>query len=65
MQMDMLPNSTVNKKGVKTILIKSTGHEKAHYTVILTVMADNTKQPPMLIFNRKTEPQGLNSLMAL
>ena len=56
--MDMLPHSTYNKKGEKTVLIKSTGHEKSRFTTVLAVMADGTKLPPMLIFKRKTKPPG-------
>ena len=56
--MDMLPHSTYNKKAEKTVLIKSTGHEKSRFTTVLAVMADGTKLPPMLIFKRKTKPPG-------
>ena len=56
--MDMLPRNTVNKKGEKQVIIKSTGHEKSRYTVVLAVMADGTKLPPMIIFKRKTKPPG-------
>ena len=56
--MDMLPRNTVNMKGQKQVIIKSTGHEKSRYTVVLTVMADGTKLPPMIIFKRKTKPPG-------
>ena len=40
---DMPSNSTVNKMGEKSILIKTLGHEKTHFTVVLTCMADGTK----------------------
>ena len=56
--MDMLPRNTVNKKGEKQVIMKSTGHEKSRYTVVLAVMADGTKLPPMIIFKRKTKPPG-------
>ena len=54
--MDMLPGKTVNKKGQKSIMIKSTGHEKSRYTVVLTVMADGTKLKPFIIFKRAKVP---------
>lgn len=57
-RLDMLPHRTVNKMGDKTILIKSTGHDKSRYTCVLTVMADGSKLRPMLIFPRKTAPKG-------
>ena len=55
---DMLPTTTVNKKGESTILLKSTGHEKNRYTVVLACMADGTKLPPMIIYKRTTRPKG-------
>ena len=55
--MDMVGNNTVDKVGKKTILLKTTGHEKCRYTVVLACMADGTKLPPMLIFKRKTLPK--------
>ena len=39
-------------------IIMSIGHEKSCYTVVLTVMADGTKLPPMIIFKRNTKPPG-------
>ena len=56
--MDMLPRNTVNKKGEKQVIMKSTGHEKSRYTVDLALNADGTKLPPMIIFKRKTKPPG-------
>ena len=57
MYMDMLPRSTVHKKGAKSVVVKSTGHERSRYTVVLACMADGSKLPPMLIFKRKTMPK--------
>ena len=56
--MDVLPHKTVNEKGANIVLIKSTGHEKSRYTVVLALMADGKKLPPMIIFKRKTNPPG-------
>jgi len=53
MTFDLPSNSTVNKKGEKTILVKTTGHEKTHFTVALACMADGTKLKPLIIFKRK------------
>ena len=58
---DMLPRNTVDDTGKRSILIKSTGHEKSRYTVVLCAMADGTKLKPMIIFKRKTPPKWLNS----
>lgn len=54
---DVPSNRTVNEKGAKTVSIKTSGHEKTHYTVVLACCADGTKLPPMLIFKRKTLPK--------
>jgi hypothetical protein len=53
---DVPSNRTVEVKGSKTVAIKTTGHEKTHYTVVLACCADGTKLAPMLIFKRKTFP---------
>ena len=39
--------------------MKSTGHEKNRYTVVLTVMADGTKLKPFIIFKRVKVPSNL------
>lgn len=54
---DMLSNRTVEVKGTKTVMVKSTGHEKTKFTVVLSCMADGTKLKPMVIFKRKTMPK--------
>nr|AHN53440.1 DDE superfamily endonuclease [Nuttalliella namaqua] len=54
---DVPSNRTVDSKGAKSITIKTSGHEKTHYTVVLSCCADGTKLPPMLIFKRKTLPK--------
>ena len=46
-----------DQKGVKTVSIKTSGHEKSHYTVVLACCANGTKLPPMIIFKRKTLPK--------
>lgn len=57
MNFDMPAGKTVNKMGEKTVLVKTTGHEKSRFTVVLTCMADGTKLKPMVIFKRKTLPK--------
>jgi len=51
---DVPLNKTVDVKGAKTIMIKTSGNEKMCYTVVLVCFADGTKLPPLLIFKRKT-----------
>jgi hypothetical protein len=54
---DVPSNRTVAMKGAKTVTIKASGHEKMHYTVVLSCCADGTKLNPMIIFKRKTMPK--------
>ena len=57
MYFDMPGNTSVDFVGNKTIIIKTTGHEKQHLTVVLACLADGTKVKPMVIFKRKTMPK--------
>ena len=53
-----LPSSyTLEKRGSSTINIKTTGHERSTFTVILGCMADGTKLPPVVIFKLKNVPR--------
>jgi len=52
-------NKSVDVKGAKTIMIKTSGNEKTRYTVVLACCADGTKLPPLLIFKRKTLPKDV------
>lgn len=54
---DVPSNKSIDVKGTKTVTIKTTGHEKTHYTAVLACCADGTKLPPLLIFKRKTLPK--------
>ena len=54
---DMPSNVTVNMKGAKSVLVKSTGNEKSCITVMLTVTADGQKLTPYVILKRKTMPK--------
>ncbi|GFW02351.1 pogo transposable element with KRAB domain [Trichonephila clavipes] len=51
---DIIGNKTIDMKGTKRIHIKITGHEKSHFAVVLSCLADDTKLKPMVIFKRKT-----------
>ena len=55
--LDMLPNYT-EKKGMKEVLLKTTGCEKLHLTVMLAATADGRKLPPLLILKRKALPKS-------
>ena len=57
---DFVTNSTVSVKGVKSVPILSTGHDKDRFTVMLACLGDGTKLPPYVVFKRKTLPKNLN-----
>ena len=54
---DMPTSRTVHTKGEHTVSVKTTSHEKDHFTVTLACMADGTKLKPMLVFKRLTMPK--------
>ncbi len=54
---DMPPDHTVNNRGEKTVQIKTSAHEKSHFTVVLSCCADGTKLQSLVIFKRKTPPK--------
>jgi len=56
--LDMPPNYTLEKKGVKEVLLKTTGCEKLRLTETLAATADGRKLPPLLILKRKTLPKS-------
>ena len=45
-RLDMPPNYTLEKKGEKEVLLKTTGCEKLHLTVMLAATTDGRKLPP-------------------
>ena len=47
---DMLPSRTVAPAGSKQVIIRSTGSDKKHLTVVLAVSSDGDALPPMIIF---------------
>ena len=46
--MDMLSSSTIDVCGARSVPLKTTGHEKDHFTVILTARADGKKLNPSI-----------------
>jgi len=48
---------TVDTTGAKSVNIKTTGHEKSHFTVVLACCASGDKLPPMCIFKLKRQPK--------
>ncbi|KAJ1202141.1 hypothetical protein NDU88_005942 [Pleurodeles waltl] len=62
MTFDLPSNRTVASLGDKTVLLRTTGNEKYHFTVILSCLANGTKLRPVIIFKRKTLPKKVNFL---
>jgi len=54
---DLSYSFTLEKRGSSSINIKTTGHERSTFTVILGCMADGTKLPPVVIFKLKNIPR--------
>ena len=60
---DCVSDSTVEKTGAKDVQLKTTGHEKQRYTVILAARADGTKELPCVVFKgkgKRVEPELKN-----
>lgn len=49
---DMPSSTTIDQKGKKSIILKSTGHEKMHFTVTLAAKGDGTKLKPYITFKK-------------
>lgn len=50
---EQVSNTTIDTRGGKEILIKSTGHNKVRLTVVLTACSDETKLEAYVIIPRK------------
>ena len=48
--MDMPGDTTISRVGVRSVPVRSTGHEKARFTVALAAMADGRKLKPFVVF---------------
>src|SRR6266542_3505336 len=62
---DLPYSTTLDHRGTSTVSIRTTGHEKKNFTVILACMADGTKLPAVCIFKlkkipREAFPQGIH-----
>ncbi|CAJ0868728.1 11424_t:CDS:2 [Entrophospora sp. SA101] len=58
---DMVGNLTIDKHGAKTVQVQTTGNDKNRFTCVLTILADGTKLPPIVIFKGKQMPKNLPS----
>src|SRR6266542_3572135 len=50
---DLPSNTTIDELGARSVSIRTIGHEKTNFTVVLTCMADGMKLPPIIIFKLK------------
>ena len=58
---DMVSNTAVDKVGAKSIILKTTGHEKVLVSVCSAAKADGTKLKPLVVFRgAKRETRGLD-----
>ena len=48
--MDMPGNTTVERKGTKSVPIRTTGHAKVWFSVVLAAMANGRKLKPFVFF---------------
>ena len=60
MYFDMASNTTIEKKGTKSVSIRTTGAEKRHLTVVLAASADGSMLPPFVIFKGKRKLKNLS-----
>ncbi|KAF4792277.1 pogo transposable element with KRAB domain-like protein [Turdus rufiventris] len=54
---DMLLTQTVERTGTPTVPVRTTGNKKTLFTVVLGVLSNGQKLPPMVIFKRKRLPK--------
>ena len=52
---DMIPAKSICKTGSRECIVRTSGREKKHVTVVPSVTTDGTMVPPMLIFKEKTD----------
>ena len=50
---DMATDATIHKTGAQSVSLKTSGHEKDQYTVILTARADAVKLKPYMVLKGK------------
>ena len=55
--MDMPSDTAIYPVGARSVAMKTTGHEKNHFTVVLTARADGVKLKPFVVLKgRYTSP---------
>ena len=56
---DLVPNKTVEQQGKKSVIVRTSGSEKRHVTVVLAVAASGAVLPTMIIFKGKRALKGI------
>ena len=51
---DMVPSKSICKTGSEECIVRTSGCEKKHVTIVLSATADGKMLPPMIIFKGKT-----------
>ena len=51
---NMVPNTTIAKRGKKSIIIKTQNQQKCRISVLLCIAADGSKLPPLIILKGKS-----------
>ena len=52
---DMVPSKCIEAKGIKECVIRTSGGENKHLTVVLSATGNGKMLPPMIIFKGKTD----------
>lgn len=60
--LDMPGKTTLEEQGTRSVGIRTTGHEKNRFTVVLGARADGSKMHPMIIFKGKRKDKCLEKL---
>ena len=58
--LDSVSDTTIDTKGAKQVLVKSTGHEKSRITVMLSAAGNGRKLKPFVLLNRKRPIKALD-----
>lgn len=60
--MDMPGATTIESRGSRSVPLRTTGHDKAKFTVVLAAMADGRKLKPYIIFKGVRRIQELDRI---
>lgn len=58
MSFNMLGNRIIDKVCTKSVYVRTTGHEKTHFTGVLCWLANCEKLSPIVVLNCKTIPKS-------